>query len=95
MHCASICSSVVLKHGKVGSNGILIRHLYNYECGDWLGAYTVLNGLKTIFVSLLEIYYFSGPIGSSWVGWLDNLKIRLNSVQLGWNLTQLGKAICV
>ena len=39
VYCASICSSVVLKHEKVGSNCILIRHLYNYECGDWLGAW--------------------------------------------------------
>ena len=24
------------------------------------------------------------------VGWLDNLEIMLNSVQLSWNLTELG-----
>ena len=27
------------------------------------------------------------------VGWLDNLEIMLNSVQLSWNLTELGKSL--
>ena len=27
------------------------------------------------------------------VGWLDNLEIMLNSVQLSWNLTELGNRL--
>ena len=41
-----------------------------------------------------EIYYSCGRVVGSGrvVGWLDDLEVMLNSVQLSWKLTELGKS---
>ena len=56
----------------------------------------VLNDTWKNSILLVENYYSCGSGGRvvGWsgrvVGWLDNLEIMLNSVQLSWNLTELG-----
>ena len=51
--------------------------------------------LKTTIPAGRVVGWSGGRVGwSGRVGWLDNLEIMLNSVQLSWNLTELGKSPC-
>ena len=55
-----------------------------------------LTSLEKWFL-LVKNYYSCGSgrvgLGGRVVGWLDNLEIMINSVQQGWNWTDLGNLI--
>ena len=66
---------------------------------------SVLSGVFLVYLGLAAKFFYQpmaswvlpknlllGPVGygSGLAGWLDNLEIMLNSVQLSWNLTELG-----
>ena len=53
-----------------------------------------LHSLEKIVFYWLETTIPAGRVRSGRVGWLDNLEIMLNSVQLSWKMTELGKKKC-